>query len=79
MAETIKKTGLEPEVFRLLRCRKTRRYFRDDGWTEDATEALTFCDEMEAVRACIENGLNDVELVLRTDAGRTDIFCTPIR
>src|SRR5690242_19618598 len=79
MAELLKQTDETRGIYRLLRCRKTRHYFRDDGWTSEVEKALIFDDEIEAVRACIDNGLIDVELVLRTPGSGTDLFCTPIR
>ena len=39
------------KVVRLLRCQATRRYFTGNGWSEDATHALLFPDEVDAVRA----------------------------
>lgn len=79
MAELIKETIQSTPVYRLLRCQKTRRYFKDEGWTEDPSEANTFSDEIDAVRTCIERGLSDVELVLRPAGGSSEIFSTPIR
>ncbi len=62
---------------RLLRCRKTNRYFAFDGWTEDPSQAEVFPDEVTAVRACVQHRLHHVELVIRS--GDTDIFSCLIR
>ncbi len=74
-------TGETPQqaADRLVRCARTRRYFSGEGWTEDATQAARFGDVIEAVRACVENGLHDVELVLRLPGAKTELFSTPIR
>ena len=79
MSESYKEDPRKPAINRLLRCRKTKRYFKADGWTEDISQASTFPDQMEAVRACITHGLSDIDLVLRAPGGRTDLFCTLLR
>ena len=79
MAERYKDESSRPAINRLLRCRRTQRYFKRDGWTEDINQASTFPDQMEAVRACIEHDLSDIDLVLRAPGGRTDLFCTLLR
>ena len=79
MAAMIKQGLHERAVCRFVRCRKTRRYFKPGGWTDDPSQALAFADEIEAVRACVQHGLNNVELVLRVPGGLSDLFCTPIR
>ena len=79
MAEGIKEETKEQAISRLLRSRRTQLYVKRDGWTDDARQASTFPDQMEAVRACIEHGLSDIDLVLRTPGGHTDLFCTLIR
>ncbi|HYG33375.1 MAG TPA: hypothetical protein VEC99_01245 [Clostridia bacterium] len=79
MAEVVKEMTREKTINRMLRCRKTLRYFKDGGWTSDPNEAKTFPDEIEAVRACVQYNLNDVELVLRAPGSLTDLFSTPIR
>ncbi len=73
--ETVK----EHRVIRLLRCRRTNRYFREPGWTEDLNLAKAFPCAMEAVLACARHGLSDVELVLRTTSGDADLFTTDMR
>lgn len=67
------------DIRRILRCRRSSRYFTGVGWDEDPEKAKHFPDEMEAVRACVEHGLEDVDLVLRASQGQTDLFCTSIR
>ncbi len=79
MAAMIKANLQKQTVCRLVRCRQTGRYFKQGGWTDDPSQALTFADEIEAVRACVRHGLNNVELVFRVPGGLSDLFCTPIR
>jgi hypothetical protein len=80
MAMTIKEELTSREaVNRLLRCRKTQRYFDGEKWTSEVSRAKTYGDEIEAVRACVHHGLTNVELVLRTPGGDSELFCTPIR
>ncbi len=68
-----------PEAVRLLRCRRTGRYFNGDGWSEDPDNAQPFSDEVDAARACVTHNLRQVELVLRTKISHTEIFSTPMR
>ena len=42
-------------------------------WTPDEAEAYCFQGPLEAINACIEHGLRDVELVLRSDDGQPDM------
>jgi hypothetical protein len=64
---------------RLLRCRKTERYFTGTGWTDDPARAKVFADVIEAIIACVEHRLEEIELVLRIPGGSADLFSTPIR
>ena len=64
---------------RLLRCRKSQRYFTGAGWTDDPTQAENFPDDLHAARACVSHDLHDVELVLRTQSTGTELFCTAVR
>jgi hypothetical protein len=65
-------------IKRLIRCRRTLRYVKGDGWTSDPNEAQTFDYAIDAARVCIDRGLIDVELVLRApEAG--ELISTPIR
>ncbi len=68
-----------PGAQRLLRCRKTHRYFNGDGWTADPSQAQVFPDEIDAARACVIHKLHNVELVLRTQFTGLEIFSTPVR
>ena len=69
---------LQPnQISRLLRCQRTQRYFTGEAWSDAPDQARNYPNEMDAVRSCVENGLRDVELVLR--AGFADILCTPVR
>jgi hypothetical protein len=66
-------------VNRLLRCRQTKRYFTGNGWSEDPSHAKPFRDEIDAVRTCVSNDLNNIELVIRLSGSSADLFSTPIR
>jgi len=79
MAEVMRDAPRSAAVVRLLRCNQTRRYLAPEGWTQDDAQALTFTDEIDAVRACFQRGLNDVDLVIRASGANTDLFCTRIR
>jgi hypothetical protein len=65
-------------VHRLLRCQKTNRYYTGDGWSDEARQAQTYQNELDAVRVYIERKMRDVELVLRFPGSDADLFATPI-
>ena len=79
MADLMNDPLWQRSVHRMIRCRQTHRYFKDGDWTENAIEATTYGDEMEAVRACLDHDLNNIELVLRAQGSQADLFCTLIR
>jgi hypothetical protein len=63
----------------LLRCEKTHRYVRDDGWTFDPNEATHFSDGGAAVRTCVKRGLREVELVFREpELTRISLACRSV-
>ncbi len=64
---------------RLLRNRRTREFFKDDGWTLNPDEARVFTDVVEVAEICARLGLNDVELALRAHSSASDVFCVPMR
>ncbi len=66
-------------VDRLLRCRKTRRYFREGQWTADPAEASVYDNEIDAARACVVHKLSEVDLVLRPAGTKTQLFATRLR
>ncbi len=66
-------------VQRLLRCRRTQRYFSGTGWTPDLALAKSFPSQFEAIRACIEHRIVDVDLVLRAPGAGVDLFSTAVR
>jgi hypothetical protein len=66
-------------IRRVLRHRESHAYFKAGGWTSNPEEADSFSDVVEVAEACARYGLNDVELALRYDSARQDLFCTPIR
>ena len=79
MATMLKSAGLEPYVIRLIRCCHTRRYFKDGAWTEDPSDATCFAAEIDAVRTCVVNNLQNVELVLSTPGTYVDVVTARIR
>lgn len=79
MARTINGIAQESPVIRVLRCRRTNRYFSRDGWCENPEHAETFPDQIGAARACASHKLVNIELVLRVNGSPTDLFCTPMR
>jgi hypothetical protein len=66
-------------VARLLRCRRTQRYFNAGTWTQDLNQAERFSGQFEVVRDCIRYDLREVELVLRAPGGHTDLFAAVAR
>ncbi len=71
-----KSSGLpQLPVVRVIRCLRTGRYFTGLDWTADLSQAQTFPDEVQAVRACVRHGLQNVELVVRVPGFFTDL-CT---
>ncbi len=67
------------QVARLLRCRKSQRYFSEGGWTQEAAQAKTFPNQLAAVQDCIQHGLINVELVLRAPGSSADLFTCSLR
>ena len=70
---------IEQSVVRLLRCKRTKRYFTGDSWVDDASLAKRFHDQTDAVSACVQHDLTDIELVLRVPDTQTDLFITGLR
>ncbi len=79
MAHTTDTSAVFPSAARVLRCRKSHRYFTGEGWTTDPDDAQIFIDDLDAARACVANDLHDVELVLRAKVSGTEFFSTPVR
>ncbi len=71
--------GFFPHAQKVLRCRKTHRYFTGSGWTDDPCEAEEYPDGVDAARACVTHNLHDIELVLRSHLTGTELFSTPVR
>ncbi len=67
------------QVDRLLKCRKTQRYFSGRDWTPELADAKAFPSQFEAVLDCIQHGLADVDLVLRSPGGGAELFSTALR
>ena len=66
-------------VARLLRCRKTKRYFTGRGWSDDPAHAEIFPKQLDAVRACVSHNLENIELVLRIGGTQAELFVTTVR
>ena len=61
-------------ITRAIRDRKTGHYFRGEGeWSEGIEGALNFDSIPNAVRACRNHMLEDVELVIHFGNQRTDV------
>jgi hypothetical protein len=65
-------------IQRLLRCGRTGRYLKGEGWTPDIAQATRFPTQAVAVVLCIERGLQNVELVL-LGPGEQEVFTSRIR
>ncbi len=76
--EDMHSQNIAPKVLRTLRCRRTGHHFTGDGWTPEPERARPFGDQIEAVEACTQHGLKDVELVLRLQGAQTEFFATPL-
>jgi hypothetical protein len=79
MASSLKGNKTKLPVARLLRCRKTHRYFTGEGWSDDPAQAEVFCDQIDAVQACISHNLENIEMVLRVNGSQVELFCTTLR
>ncbi len=79
MTVSSKADSLEAVARRLLRCQSTYRYYTGTGWTHDPDRAKIFLDECDAVRACVQDGLRGIDLVLQVPGSRADLFSTPVR
>lgn len=66
-------------VKRLLRREGSQEYFKQNGWTVNVEEALTFSDSVEAAETCVRCDLRHVELVLRMETAECDVFCISLR
>lgn len=79
MATTLQIAGGETNITRLLRRQHTDEYFKDDGWTNNPSEAKCFLDVIEVAEVCARWGLDDVEVTLRLHSQACDFFCMPMR
>ncbi|HEV2209790.1 MAG TPA: hypothetical protein VG167_13510 [Verrucomicrobiae bacterium] len=79
MAHSANNGTTSTAVRRLLRCRKTQRYFNGAGWTYQPEHAHSFAHALDAARACVDHRLQNVELVLQLSNGHADLFSTPLR
>ena len=66
-------------VIRVLRSKKTNRYFAWDGWSDDADSAKNFEHAIDAVQDCVSNNLEEIDLVLHVSGSSTDLFCVALR
>ena len=58
---------------RVVRHRRSRQYLNDDGWTKDLNKARDFQNIREVVETCLEQQLEEVDLVLRFDGTAVEI------
>ena len=77
MANSVETTLIS--VRRLIRRRGSSEFYKFGGWTRNAHEAENFSDILQAAKTCANEGLENVELVLRVSPGACDIFCTGMR
>ncbi len=68
-----------PNAVRVLRCRKSSRYFTGGEWSTDPAQAKVYPQVIDVARECVLHNLHEVELVLRTALFGADLFCTPVR
>ena len=67
-------------ITRAIRDRKTGRYFLGEGeWSEGIEGALNFDSIPDAVRACRNDMLEDVELAIHFGSQRTDVVVPTYR
>ena len=59
---------------RLLRDKYSQLYFTGNAWTADPNKAQLFGQQLEAVRACMDHKLRNVELVVRMETCGPDMF-----
>jgi hypothetical protein len=64
MSQLSNQVGGITDISRVLRCRRTGRYFTGEGWTESPVHAQPFPNDEEAMRACASHDLRDIDLVL---------------
>jgi hypothetical protein len=72
-------TNIFSNTVRVLRCRKTHRYFTGGGWSSDPAEARVYARDIDIAQECVSRNLHEVELVLRTAPSGAELFCTPVR
>lgn len=53
---------------RLVRHRRSRAYFKNGRWTENAEAATNFPSIQQVAEACLKYQLTDVELVMRFES-----------
>jgi hypothetical protein len=73
------KKSEDSKIKRVLRHRASQAYFKDGAWTRNAEEADCFEDVEQIAETCLRYNLSGVELALRLQAGKCDVFCTAIR
>lgn len=63
---------------RLVRHRRSRAYFENGRWTENAERATNFPNLEEVAQVCLKYQLTDVELVMRFE-GKFPELAYPIK
>jgi hypothetical protein len=79
MTKSLGETVQERSIKRFIRSKESREYFKNGEWTSNPDEANSFSDVVEAAEICARYGLNNVEVALRFDSCKSDVFCTNIR
>ena len=75
----IASNGIFSNAVRILRCRKSNRYFTGGEWSPDPAQAKVYPQVIDVARECVSYNLHEVELVLRLELGGAELFCTPVR
>jgi hypothetical protein len=66
-------------IDRVLRCRRTNRYFTGDNWSSDIAEAASFPTQGEAVRTSIVKDLREIDLLVLARGTAHKIFSARLR
>jgi hypothetical protein len=78
MAHTFQNILRTAKLRRYLRSRTTGQYYTGRGWSPDWRRAKRFTCEIDAVRAFLQNGLYDIELVVRFPGSGNDLVSIPL-
>ena len=70
---------LFPNAIRVVRCRRSHRYFTGAGWSRDPAKAKGYASRFDVAEACVSHNLHEVEMVVRSQVSGTELFCTGVR